>query len=94
VKRELELFQKLTTQLLHKEIEEPVIKPLQANSLWNKINISLEEEAISEEEFEKVLSKIIQAKKVHVETHHFPMAYDNEENAPCGIPLKQSEDPY
>jgi hypothetical protein len=59
VKRELELFQKLTTQLLHKEIEEPVIKPLQANSLWDKINISLEEEAISEEEFEKVLSKII-----------------------------------
>ena len=59
MKRELELFQKLTTQLLHKEIEEPVIKPLQANSLWDKINISLEEEAISEEEFEKVLSKII-----------------------------------
>ena len=59
MKKELELFQKLTTQLLNKEIDEPVIKPLQADSLWDKINISLEEEAISEEEFEKVLSKII-----------------------------------
>ena len=59
MKKELELFQKLTTQLLNKEIDEPAIKPLQADSLWDKINISLEDEAISEEEFEKVLSKII-----------------------------------
>jgi len=22
------------------------------------------------------------------------MAYENEENAPCGIPLNQSQDPY
>ena len=57
MKKELELFQKLTTQLLNKEIDEPVIRPLQADSLWDKINISLEDEAISEEEFEKVLSK-------------------------------------
>lgn len=59
MKRELELFQKLATQLLQNEINEPVIKPLEAISLWDQINISLEEEAISEEEFEKVLSKIV-----------------------------------
>lgn len=59
MKRELELFQKLATQLLQNEIDEPVIKPLEAISLWDQINISLEEEAISEEEFEKVLSKIV-----------------------------------
>ena len=59
MKRELELFQKLATQLLQKEIDEPVIKPLEAISLWDQINISLEEEAISEVEFEKVLRKIV-----------------------------------
>ena len=41
MKKELELFQKLTTQLLNKEIDEPVIRPLQADSLWDKINIPL-----------------------------------------------------
>lgn len=59
MKRELELFQKLATQLLKNEIDEPVIKPLQANSLWDQINISLDEDAISEEEFEKVLRKVV-----------------------------------
>ncbi len=59
MKRELELFQKLANQLLDKEINEPVIKPLQTESLWDQISISLDEDAISEEEFEKVLTKIV-----------------------------------
>ena len=59
MKRELELFQKIANQLLDNEIDEPVIKPLQAVSLWDQVSISLEEEAISEEEFEKVLTKIV-----------------------------------
>lgn len=59
MKRELELFQKLATQLLQSEIDKPIIKPIKAVSLWDQINISLNEEAISEEEFEKVLTKIV-----------------------------------
>lgn len=59
MKRELALFQKLTTEFLNKEIDEPVVKPLQANSLWKDINISLKHEGVSEEEFEKILQDIV-----------------------------------
>jgi len=59
VKRELALFQKLTTEFLTKEIDEPAIKPLQAESLWKDINISLQSEGVSEEEFEKILRDVV-----------------------------------
>jgi len=59
LKRELELFQKLTAEFLDKEIDEPVIKPLQAESLWKDINISLQSEGVSEEEFEKILRDVV-----------------------------------
>ncbi|MFK5982546.1 MAG: aminotransferase class V-fold PLP-dependent enzyme [Flavobacteriaceae bacterium] len=59
MKRELELFQKLTIEFLNKEIDEPVVKPLQANSLWKDINISLQNEGVSEEEFEKILRDVV-----------------------------------
>ena len=59
MKRELALFQKLTTEFLNKEIDEPVIKPLQAESLWKDINISLQSEGVSEEEFEKILRDVV-----------------------------------
>ena len=39
MKKELELFQKITKELLDKEIDEPVVKPLHANTLWEKVNI-------------------------------------------------------
>ncbi|MCF6307972.1 MAG: aminotransferase class V-fold PLP-dependent enzyme [Flavobacteriaceae bacterium] len=59
MKRELALFQKLTTEFLAKEIDEPVTKPFQAESLWKDINISLQSEGVSEEEFEKILRDIV-----------------------------------
>ncbi len=59
MKRELELFQKLATELLHNEIDEPVIKPLQAKTLWDQINISLGTYPTSEQEFEKILRKVV-----------------------------------
>ncbi len=59
MKRELALFQKLTTEFLTKEIDEPVIKPLQAESLWKDINISLQSEGVLEEEFEKILRDVV-----------------------------------
>jgi len=59
LKRELELFQKITKELLDKELDEPIAKPLQADSLWEKINISLEEDSISEKEFEKILRDVV-----------------------------------
>lgn len=59
MKRELELFQKLTTEFLNREIDEPVTKPLQANSLWKDINISLNKKSVSEKEFEKILRDVV-----------------------------------
>lgn len=59
MKKELELFQKITKELLDKEIDEPVVKPLHANTLWEKVNISLNENSISEEEFEKTIRDIV-----------------------------------
>ncbi|PHS61696.1 MAG: cysteine synthase [Flavobacterium sp.] len=59
MKRELELFQKLTTEFLNKELDEPVVKPLQAISLWKDIDISLQNEGVSEEEFEKILRDVV-----------------------------------
>ena len=59
LKRELELFQKITKELLNKELAEPIIKPVQANNLWETINISLEEDSISEEEFEKIIREVV-----------------------------------
>ena len=59
MKRELELFQKITKELLDKELDEPIVKPLQADSIWEKINISLEEDSISEKEFEKIVRDVV-----------------------------------
>ncbi len=59
MKKELDLFQKLSVELLDKEIDEPSFKPLQIEILWEKLNISLEEDPISENEFEKIIRDVI-----------------------------------
>lgn len=42
----------------------------------------------------KTLENIYQKNHVHNTTIAFPMNSKNHENAPCGIPLKQANDPY
>ena len=42
----------------------------------------------------KTMEKIFQNNQVHKITHHFPKASKDEENAPCGVPLSDSKDPY
>ncbi len=59
MKKELELFQKITKELLDKELDEPIAKPLQVDSLWENVNISLKEDAISEKEFEEIVRDVV-----------------------------------
>jgi len=40
------------------------------------------------------MESIFQGHQVHKITHNFQLDSKNEENGPCGIPYKHSEDPY
>lgn len=59
MKNELQLFQKIASQLLEKEKTSPVEQPIPVEKLWETLDISLQNTPISEAQFETILSKII-----------------------------------
>lgn len=59
MRNELQIFQKLAEELLEKEQSEPIIKPISTDLLWKKIDISLDENPISENDFEELLRKVV-----------------------------------
>ena len=61
IDEDLLLFNKITNRLLAAEQNQPVVKPILAKELFEKIDLELSEEAIDSETFEKVLSELVLA---------------------------------
>ncbi|WP_443633864.1 aminotransferase class V-fold PLP-dependent enzyme [Candidatus Marifrigoribacter sp. Uisw_064] len=59
MKKELELFQKLTEELLNQEITNPAIPPIPVENLWETIDIGLNNEPIDEDRFIEILRKVV-----------------------------------
>ncbi|MDN6279951.1 MAG: aminotransferase class V-fold PLP-dependent enzyme [Psychroflexus sp.] len=59
MQEDLSLFQKIATKLLHKEKENGVVKPIPPKELFEQLDLELQEEALSEEAFEKTLTDVV-----------------------------------
>lgn len=57
--KELRLFQDLAQKLTAAEEQEPVVKPIPADRLFDTLDLKLEDEAISEERFAKALEEVV-----------------------------------
>ncbi|GER59841.1 pyridoxal-dependent decarboxylase [Patiriisocius marinus] len=57
--KDLALFQKLSEKLLKAEQEEPLVKPIPAESLFETLAISLEDAPAEDEKFEEILEKLV-----------------------------------
>ncbi|MBV1924378.1 MAG: cysteine synthase, partial [Flavobacteriaceae bacterium] len=55
----MKIFQKIAEELLEKEQSEPIIKPISTDLLWKKVDISLEDDPVSENEFEIILKNVV-----------------------------------
>jgi len=55
----LDLFRKLTNELLEAEVDNPVVKPIPIEDLFDEIDIELREEGMTDEEFIPILRKLI-----------------------------------
>ncbi|SDZ90870.1 pyridoxal phosphate-dependent decarboxylase family protein [Psychroflexus halocasei] len=59
MQEDLSLFQKIATKLLQKEKENGVVKPIPPKELLNQLDLELQDEALSEENFEKALTDVV-----------------------------------
>lgn len=59
MKKDLELFQRLSQKLLEAEVAEPVVTPIPAEELYQRLDLSLSEDPVDEAEFEKVLGELV-----------------------------------
>jgi len=59
MEKDLELFNKLAQLLLKAEKEQPVVPPIEASALFEKLDISLNESPVSEAFFEETLEKLV-----------------------------------
>jgi glutamate/tyrosine decarboxylase-like PLP-dependent enzyme len=59
MQKELAVFSRIVDRLLTAEQQEPVLSPLPAKSLEKQLHLSLQQEGISEEEFEQILSNLV-----------------------------------
>ncbi len=59
MKNTLDLFQRITNDLLKDEEENPVAGHIPSSELFNTLDLSLKRDPLSEEEFEKVLKELI-----------------------------------
>lgn len=61
MKDALQLFQKISTELLEEEAKEPVARHIPSSDLFQTLNLDLEENPITEEKFEEILRALILA---------------------------------
>lgn len=59
VEKNLDLFVQLANELVEDEIKQPVVKPIPIENLFDEIDIRLNDEGISDEEFIPILRKLI-----------------------------------
>lgn len=59
IERNLDIFRELTDELLKDEENNPVVKPIPIEKLFEEIDIELSEEGISDEEFLPILRKLV-----------------------------------
>ncbi|MEO1627450.1 MAG: aminotransferase class V-fold PLP-dependent enzyme [Bacteroidota bacterium] len=59
MKKVLELFQRITDELLIDEKEHPVARHIPSAELYQSLDLSLQKEPLSEEEFEKVVKELV-----------------------------------
>lgn len=59
MKNVLDLFQRITTDLLIDEKEHPVAKHIPSSELFDTLDLSLKEDPLSEEQFEKVVQELV-----------------------------------
>lgn len=59
MKHVLELFQRITTELLADELQNPVARHIPSSSLYETLDLSLKAEPLSEEAFEKVVKELV-----------------------------------
>lgn len=59
IERNLDIFRQLANELLTEEETNPVVKPIPIENLYDEIDIRLNEEGISDEEFIPILRKLI-----------------------------------
>ena len=59
MEKNLDLFIQLANELMADEITTPVLKPIPVEDLFDKIDIELREDAISDEEFVPILRELI-----------------------------------
>lgn len=61
MKKTLEIFQRITKELLEDEKENPVSKHIPTSKLFETLNLSLKENPLSEDEFEQVVKELVLA---------------------------------
>jgi len=57
--RDLDHFRQIVEQLLKKEKSEPIVDPIPANELWERIDISLNEEPLADDQFYQTLEELV-----------------------------------
>ena len=58
-KQDLDQFRQIVEQLLKKEQSEPIVEPIPADELWNRLDISLNEEPLADEQFYNALQQLV-----------------------------------
>jgi sulfinoalanine decarboxylase/sulfinoalanine decarboxylase/aspartate 1-decarboxylase len=59
MKHVLDLFQRITTELLVDEKEKPVAKHISSSELFDTLDLSLKKDPLNEEEFERVVKELV-----------------------------------
>jgi len=58
-KQDLDQFRQIVEQLLQKEKTEPIVAPIPANELWDRLDISLQERPLADEQFYDTLAQLV-----------------------------------
>ena len=59
MQKELDQFRRIANRLLEEELREGVVKPITADSLWDTLDLQLQQSAMGEEEFETLLTQLV-----------------------------------
>lgn len=59
MQRELDQFRRIADRLLEAEKQEGVVKPIPASELWDTLDLKLQDKALSEDDFEKLLTQLV-----------------------------------
>ena len=59
MQQELDLFRRIANKLIEAEKQEGVVKPIPADELWDTLDLQIQQDGLSEEEFETLLTQIV-----------------------------------